>query len=323
MILAITLPSPFLALCVLFNWSLLIPSGLFGSTVQPMPELARTSSPTVTRSSSVTVVEARRSGDVWLTNGDAIDRKGQIGRAFEMLNFKPKLSVLPLEGVVAKSIDGEFAPPLPLQSAPDSVPPAPVFENPEEFGRMRSKTSSCSSTTDEAALHTARVVVAQKHYSALAKTMVLPPSPDPEEKSCTTFPEEAETTDIASGVAIYERTGGPSHYRTRFTSSTSRSRNDISPPPALPLPPTPPSVKVARAMAHKRSYSSGLSITEVDAFPASMLPNLVPGLKIGEDVNIWLGRSATRGTTSICLASTSEMMASTLLLPGGRNSTRS
>jgi hypothetical protein len=94
-----------------------------------MPELARASSPTITRpwsheykrSGSVTVVEGRRSGDVWVTNGDAIDGKSKVGRAFEMLNAKPKLSVLPLENVVVKSIDGELTPPLPLQSPPNSV----------------------------------------------------------------------------------------------------------------------------------------------------------------------------------------------------------
>jgi len=233
-------------------------------------------------------VEGRRSGDVWVTNGDAIDGKGKVGRAFEMLNAKPKLSVLPLENVIVKLIDGELTPPLPLQSAPDSVPHTPASENSEELGRKKSKASSYCSGTDETGLHTARVMVAQKHYSALAMTMVVPPSPDPEGKSFAAPSEEVETAGISSGVAVYERTEGRSHCRTRSTSSvsTSRSRNVISPPPALPLPPTPPSVKAARAMAHKRSYSSGLSMTEIDALSAGMLPKLVPGLKIGEGVKI-------------------------------------
>lgn len=312
MILAITLPSQLLALSVLFRWSLPVPSGLFESTAQPMPGLARTSSPTLNRpwsheykrSGSVTVVEGRRSGDVWLTNGDAIDGKNKVGRAFEMLNAKPKLSVLPLENLAIKSIDGELTPPLPLQSVPDSVPPTPVSENSEELGRKKSKGSSYYSGTDEAALHTARVMIAQKHFSALATTMVVPPSPD-DRRSFAVTPEEMENTGVASGVAIYERTEGRSHCRTRSTSSisTSRSRNVISPPPAFPLPPTPPSVKAARAMAHKRSYSSGLSMTEIDALSAGMLPKLVPGLKIGEDVRIsgdWrLSISShTRGSTN-------------------------
>jgi len=271
-----------------------------------MPELARTSSPTIVRpwsheykrSGSVTVVEGRRSGDIWVSNGDAIDGKGKIGRAFEMLNAKPKLSVLPLENVVVKMVDGELTPPLPLQSAPNSVPPTPVSENSEELGRKKSKASSYYSVSDETALHTARVMVAQKHYSTLAMTMVVPPSPD-ERKSFAVTPEEMEATGFASGVAIYERTEGRSHCRTRSTSSisTSRSRNVISPPPAFPLPPTPPSVKAARAMAHKRSYSSGLSMTEIDALSAGILPNLVPGLRIGQDVKIsdeWRYSSASR-----------------------------
>ena len=261
-----------------------------------MPELARTSSPTIgrpwsheyKRSGSVTVVEGRRSGDVWVHNGDAVDGKNKIGRAFEMLNAKPKLSVLPLENVAVKAIDGELSPPLPLQSAPNSIPTTPVSENSEELGKKKSKSSSYYSTTDETALHTARVMVAQKHYSVLAMTMVVPPSPDPEGRSFTASPVETENTGIASGVAVYERTEGRSHCRTRSTSSvsTSKSRNVISPPPAFPLPPTPPSVKAVRAMAHKRSYSSGLSMTEIDALSASILPNLVSGLKIGEGVKV-------------------------------------
>ena len=295
MILAITLPPLLLAISVLFHWALLVPSGLFESTAQPMPELARAPSPAIARpwsheykrSGSVTVVEGRRSGDVWISNGDAVDGKTKIGRAFEMLNSKPKLSVLPLADGIVKTIDGELTPPLPLQSAPNSVPPTPVSENSEELGR-RSKASTYYSGTDETALHAARVMVAHKHYSALAMTMVVPPSPDPEGKSFAVSPGEAETTGIASGVAIYERSDGRSHCRTRSTSSisTSRSRNVISPPPSFPLPPTPPSVKAARAMAHKRSYSSGLSMTEIDALSAGMLPHLVPGLKIGEGVKI-------------------------------------
>lgn len=312
MILAITLPSPLLALSVLFNWSLLVPSGLFDSTAQPMPELARTSSPTIARpwsheykrSGSVTVVEGRRSGDVWITNGDAIDGKNKVGRAFEMLNAKPKLSVLPLADGVVKLIDGELTPPLPLQSAPNSVPPTPVSEKSEELGRKKSMASSYYSGTDETQLHTARVMIAQKHYSTLAMTMVVPPSPDPERKSFAVSPEEMETTGIASGVAVYQRSEGRSHCRTRSTSSvsTSRSRNVISPPPAFPLPPTPPSVKAARAMAHKRSYSSGISMTEIDALSAGILPNLVPGLKIGEGVRIsgdWRLSSASRRRESM------------------------
>ena len=261
-----------------------------------MPELARTSSPTILRpwsheykrSGSITVVEGRRSGDVWISNGDAVDGKNKVGRAFEMLNAKPKLSVLPLTDTAVKTIDGELTPPLPLQSAPNSVPPTPVSENSEELGRKKSKTSSYCSGTDETQLHTACVMVAQKHYSALAMTMVVPPSPDPEGRHSAPSPEEAETTGVASGVAIYERSVGRSHCRTRSTSSvsTSKSRNVISPPPSFPLPPTPPSVKAARAMAHKRSYSSGISMTEIDALSAGILPNLVPGLKIGGDVRV-------------------------------------
>ena len=292
MVLAITFPSPFLALSVLFKWSLPIPSGLFGSTAHSMPELARTSSPTIVRpwsnenkrSGSITVVEGRRSGDVWVANSDAIDGKNKISRAFEMLNARPKMSVLPRGNISVKNMGGELTSSLPFQSASNSVPTTPVSENLEEFGRRESKASPNRSGTDETTLHTARVMVAQKHYSALAMTVVVPPSPGPGGKPFATTPDEMETTGIASDVAIYERTEGRSHCRTRSTSSicTSGSRSAINPSLASPLSPTPPSVKAARTMVHKRSYSSGISMAEVDASSASMPLNLVPGLKIGE-----------------------------------------
>ena len=245
-----------------------------------MPGLTRISSPTIARpwsdqrkrSGSATAVEGRRSGDVWIAKGDAVDSKNKISRAFEMLNAKPKLSVLPPENAFVKTMDEELTPPLTFQSAPNSVPTTPVSENLEEFGRKKPEASPYCSGTGETTLHTARVMVAQRHYSALAVTMVVPPSPNPERKSFATTPDELEATSIASGVAVYERTEGRSHCRTWSASSISTS--------------TPPSVKTARAMAHKRSYSSGISMTEIDALSASMLSNLVPGLKIGEDVKI-------------------------------------
>jgi hypothetical protein len=99
-----------------------------------MPELACTSSPTIfrpwshkyKRSGSVTVVEGCRSGDVWVSEGNAIDNKGKIGRVFEMLNAKPKLSVLLLENVVVKTIDRELTPPL-LSRVPRTLSLLPLY----------------------------------------------------------------------------------------------------------------------------------------------------------------------------------------------------
>ena len=111
-------------------------------------------------------------------------------------------------------------------------------------------------------------MITQKHHSALAMTMVVPPSSDLARKLFTATPEEMEPTGFASGVAVYECTEGRSHCHTRSTSSisTSRSRNVISPLPTFPLPPTLPSVKAAHTTAHKRSHPPpGLSMTKIEA----------------------------------------------------------
>ena len=48
-------------------------------------------------STTITAVEGRRSGDVWLTNGDAVDGKDKLGRAVGMLFPMPKLSGYPFK----------------------------------------------------------------------------------------------------------------------------------------------------------------------------------------------------------------------------------
>ena len=83
----------------------------------------------------------------------------------------------------------------------------------------------------------------------------------------------------------------------------SERNNSISPPPSFPLPPTPPNVRAARLamLAHKKSFSSGVSlnqiddINEIDAMTAGVLPLLVPGLKVGEDMKIKSGNYSPPG----------------------------
>ncbi|KAH8118462.1 hypothetical protein DFH11DRAFT_1502630 [Phellopilus nigrolimitatus] len=102
LILSVTLSAPLLAVNVLFS-PIPIPSGLFETRSESsiiVPPSGNLPSPRelgsrYTRSGSVTVVESRRSGDVWLSKGDAIDGKNKLRRAMTMVSPAPKLSVLP------------------------------------------------------------------------------------------------------------------------------------------------------------------------------------------------------------------------------------
>lgn len=324
MVLSVTLSSPILAVNLLFRSPLPIPSGLFDSYSEPPSVVMRAPSPQSTiapfsheykRSGSVTVVEGRRSTDVWLAKGEAVEGKGKIGRALEMLHPKPKLSVLPIE-----TVDGEITPPLPIQYREDrdqTVPPTPRSTNEAEMGRMRtdSKVSSYWSGDDSAAFNT-RIMVAQRHYSAIATTVVVPPSP-----------ERRASHDIASTTrATGADTHVTHHLRTRSVSSAvGDGPAPLTPPPTLPLPPTPPTIKSLKShkkahLRHRKSRSSGLSmsaisdmdINEIDVLSAGVLPHLVPGLKIGGTMKIrdhWKipqppaieGAKASHGTTDTSL----------------------
>ncbi|RDB19888.1 hypothetical protein Hypma_012825 [Hypsizygus marmoreus] len=302
--LSLTMSSPLLALTILFRSPLPIPSGLFDVRGDPPASLLRGPSPASTdapfkwshdykrsMSTSVTVVEGRRSGDVWLTNGDAVDGKSKLSRAVGMLSPMPKLSVLPPEEDLE---DGESTPPLPIQNEDSSLPitirNTPHSETSAQFGRLRkdSKASSHLSGGDESLGFASRIMIAQRHYSALAQTVVVAGS----------SPEKREAVDAnlalgaASGAATTNVARRSSHLRSRSVTSVSGPQTptggsfNISPPPSFPLPPTPPSVRAARlaSLAHKKSFSSGFSfgavddVNEIDALTARVLPLLVPGL---------------------------------------------
>ncbi|KAI0340897.1 hypothetical protein BDW22DRAFT_365380 [Trametopsis cervina] len=321
MVISVTISSPLLAANILFRSPLPIPSGLFDSPIDPPSIVMRAPSPASTyiheykRSGSVTVVEGRRSGDVWLAKGDAVEGKSKLGRAMGLLQPKPKLSVMPLQEQEFKDVP--LTPPLPIQDADDqsTVPATPQSASNAEFGMqqemgMRKKDSKASSyySTNEENFAT-KIMIAQRHYSTLAMTMVLPPSP--ERRASEEF---AATTAVDTGNGENAKQGG--HLRARSVSSiASVPRSPSSGPPLSPLPPTPPTLKnfkakaAAKRLAHRKSYSSTVDefsfgpidnddVNEIDALSAGLLPLLVPGLKVGTDVKITKDWKRTPSVTS-------------------------
>ncbi|THH29659.1 hypothetical protein EUX98_g4518 [Antrodiella citrinella] len=295
LVLSVTLSSPLLAIQIILRSPLPIPSGLFETYSEPPSVVMRAPSAMSTnasftheykRSGSVTVVEGRRSGDVWIANGDAVEGKSKFGRAVGLLSSKPKLSVLPPSGYDFQDVP--LTPTLPMQTNDNmsSVPQTPQSQISAEMGVRRVESKS-SSYYDESIAFATQIMIAQRHYSTLAQTMVLPPSP-----------EHKDNMDAAASGVQAQPTPSKrnSHLRARsITSSINSDHSPISPPPSLPLPPTPPSVKERKMVAklsHRKSYSSGFSFgaidntQEIDALSAGLLPLLVPGLKIGNDIRI-------------------------------------
>ncbi|KAI0041310.1 hypothetical protein FA95DRAFT_1683291 [Auriscalpium vulgare] len=304
---SITISSPILALNIIFRHPIPIPSGLFETPKQPPSAVSRAPSPASTlpafsseykRSTSMTVVDGRRSTDVWVSKGDAVEGKNRVGRALGMLAPAPKLSVLPMED--QDNVE-PLTPPLPIQD--DEEPPqTPHSLDSAELGRTRtrvpreSKSSAYLSSADESLAFNTRIMVAQRHYSTMATTVVLPASPtSPERRFPGLSPADAEAA-LASGVSPAP-TFQQMHLRTRSASSAS-ARFPVSPPPASPLPPTPPSIRNGTArLLHRKSYSSGFDFGavggqdagEIDALSAGLLPLLVPGLRVGADMRITEG----------------------------------
>ncbi|KAI6159299.1 hypothetical protein EDD17DRAFT_1511430 [Pisolithus thermaeus] len=205
----------------------------------PMPPLAvvlHTPSPADTLamyvrdykgSGSVTIVKGHHSGDVWISQGDAVDGKGKVGQALGLMSSIPRLAVLPIS---KEKDEGER----------------------EE-------------------MYALRIMIAQRHYSTLATTVVILASPERQED-----PVDAMTS-IVTAIMMEDL--------------------DISPPPSDPLPLTLPNihnVKLAKQLMHKKSYSSGFSLgavvsedmNEIDMLPAGVLPLLVPGLKVSKGMKI-------------------------------------
>ncbi|KAF9018214.1 hypothetical protein BDP27DRAFT_1355562 [Rhodocollybia butyracea] len=314
--LSVTMSSPVLVLNILFRSPIPIPSGLFDAPNNLPTDLLRGPSPTSTEtvkwsheykrsaSASVTVVEGRRSGDVWLTNGDATDGKGKVSRALGMISPMPKLSVLPVE----EDNEEPTTPPLPIQEGDSSLPvnihSRSHSETSAQFGRIRkdSKASSYYSGADDSLAFASHIMIAQKHYSTLAQTIQVNGSPEKEPSAgAHLFLDGAVGS--TSAVDVVNRRA--SHLRTRSVASVSGPqtptsamsfRHSPTPPPAFPLPPTPPNVRAARLAQHKKSYSSISDgkfsfgpvddMNEIDALTAGVLPLLVPGLTVGGDMRI-------------------------------------
>lgn len=329
MVLSVTISAPLLAANILFRSPLPIPSGLFETPSEPPSVVHRAPSPCSSqaeaivreykRSGSTTVIEGRRSGDVWLAKGDAVEGKTKVGRALTLLQPKPKLSVLPPQE--EEEYNGQLSPPLPIQehNGMSTVPATPQSHNPAELGMNRemglrkkdSKASSYYSGTDESVAFATQIMIAQRHYSALAMTINLPPSP-----------ERPASQEIAATTAV-EVQGTPtaeskrhSHLRARSISSVnSIPRSAISGPPSTPLPPTPPTLKnfkaanASKRLVHRKSYSFSDEFSfgpiendntrEIDALSAGLLPLLVPGLKLGEDIKITEGWKISPTITSM------------------------
>ncbi|KAG2013164.1 hypothetical protein CC2G_010100 [Coprinopsis cinerea AmutBmut pab1-1] len=315
-VLSVTLSAPLLALNLVFGSGLPIPVGLFDIRESSAPSKRVSTAPSElpqykwsheykrSMSTTPTVVEGRRSGDVWISKGDAVEGKTKFGRAMTMLTPTPKLSVLPPEEDDDSDYPSKRTPPVPFHEGDSSMPVCihnrSQSETSAQFGRLRTDSSKNASTfgSNEESEFASRIMVAQRHFSTLAQTVVLP-------AGTTENPTDGDAADPAIGNAtgvVVKKHNGASHLRTRSTSSisgpqtpTGSSFNDISPPPPFPLPPTPPNVRAARLaqLSHKKSFSSSYSfkgvsddLNEIDALTAGVLPLLVPGLKVGSEMKI-------------------------------------
>lgn len=229
---SITISSPILALNILLRSPIPIPTTLFPTRRKQLPSIISrspsplsilrtpvTSSTDLKRSISATVVEGRRSTDVWLDKGEAVAGRSRVGRAMGMLVPTPKLSVLPPDGSQYQDAH-PIVPPLPIQD-PDrartvSCTPrsACSAETGKRGGRVR-KESRLSSHLSSDMSHM-KIMVAQRHVSAVATTILVPPSPG----------KIPSTGGVATGVAATPRSRVNHHLRSsrRKGSGTHLSR---------------------------------------------------------------------------------------------------
>ena len=317
--LSVTVSSPLLALNILLRSPLPIPAALFSRSYGAVQASEASNSVTEIRihpemrgrSTSLTVVEGRRSGDVWISNGEAVDGRGKAARVLGLLTPSPRLAVLPLSK--EQQAVEELTPPLPMQDdSGASIAMSSPSANSAEMGvartRKESKASSYYSGADESLAYRSQIMVAQRHYSAMATTVYLPPSPKFASGSVMQRSSVGKPLDDIGAVSTgVERGITKGHIRSHSASSslqTPRSsmqnRFPLTPPPSSPLPPTPPNV---RALPHSRSHSSsgsGFSFgpighaNQIDSLSAGVLPLLIPGLKIGQDMVINASSSPPR-----------------------------
>ena len=302
--LSVTVSAPLLALNLLLCAPLPIPVALFSRSYFQAPTTEARNSATeirtypemCARSSSLTVVEGRRSGDVWIANGKPVDGHGKAARVLGLLMPSPRLAVLPLpkEG---KHVE-ELTPPVPIpdESAVSMAISSPGADS-AELGVMRtrkdSKASSYYSGADESIAYESQIMVAQRNFSAMATTVYLRPLGAQQ----TSVDNNASGTAEAMSMGV-ERTITRGHVCSQSASSSlqtprtsMQSRFPLT-PPASPLPPSPLNV---RAFRHSRPQSSSGSrfsfgpighTSQIDSLSAGVVPLLSPGLKVGWDTVI-------------------------------------
>jgi hypothetical protein len=101
---SVIVPSPLIAVTVARRFTITLPFKQLLSKINivRVPVALPTHRQSTTfrvrgKSGSYTVVEGRRSGDVWIENGEAVEGLSQVGRIASLLVPYPKLAVLPPE----------------------------------------------------------------------------------------------------------------------------------------------------------------------------------------------------------------------------------
>lgn len=325
-ILSVTLSSPLLALNLVLRSPMPMPATLFpprdrtkitplilppsrGTSVGPYGGSSRANTPTV--------IEGRRSGDIWVDRGDATDGQSRIERVFAMATRVPKLSVLPSECVEQP----QLTPPLPMQtreyndmtiSDGSGFPvdePSQTARNGKPYHSIgkqifnQSKKASSYYSGAPSTKYESQILIAQRHLSAMALTMTLPPSSPPsinEEHHVLKRSSVSHSRSQSASSNIVRRSSASAHSRSQSASSV--GRHYPSTPPSESLPPTPESLKGpgirhvrAKSSASMYSFSPIGATTQIDGLSAGMLPLLVPGLKVGKDIvrDDWDTRQAT------------------------------
>jgi hypothetical protein len=234
-------------------------------------------------SSQATVVESRKSSDVWLEKGDAVDGKGKFGRAFEMLHPVPKLSVLPLDHEAMDDDDTNdsqrtqtpltFTFPLSIRTSNAGYPTrdemeryrmssdpvvqaagAALAKKAARKAEMERESQRKRKASSVHSVEKTKIMIAERHVSTMAMTVVMPKSPVESQASWSSSVAR-QIGDVMAGHLRSRSvsSAAPSTSTTYSKASATGSTAPISPPPSFPLPPTPPSV---RRLKHARSQSS-------------------------------------------------------------------
>ncbi|KZW04382.1 hypothetical protein EXIGLDRAFT_24303 [Exidia glandulosa HHB12029] len=321
-ILSVTMSSPLLALNLYLHSPVPMPATLF-------PPRERSSSKATslmlpgrsvstgfgpyggsTRANTPTVIEGRRSGDIWLDRGDAMDGQSRIERVFAMATRVPKLSVLPSECAEPP----QLTPPLPMQTRdysdmtisegsgfPMEEPShtarngKPYFSIGKQIFNQSKKASSYYSGAPSTK-YESKILVAERHTSTMALTMNLPPSVPQSidgDHNVVRRTSVAHSRSQSASSNVMKRTSVAAHSRSQSASSIGRGRfpSSPTPPPDSPLPPTPESLKGpgirhvrAKSSASMYSFNPITATTQIDGLSAGMLPLLVPGVKVSKDI---------------------------------------